>query len=383
MVEVIVATIMRPTGDTGVQTHFCTFMHWLSGKGRPPSVITPYSAPLWMVYPMFAIRRVIDRFSGPASVWWYRYWHEYFVELALQKKLGTTKDCVIYAQCPSTAAAALRARRGDCQKVVLVVHFNISQADEWIGKGMLAANSPYANAIRTFEADTLSKVDGLVFVSKYMQAELLKRIPAIDKVPSTVIPNFVPDPGNPAFPRTHSADLLTVGTLEPRKNQAYALQIIAAAAKQGVRLTLNIAGAGPDADALKLLAKELSINDRVHFLGLVPNAAELFATHQACLHVARMESFGIVLIEAMARALPVFAPPVGGIPEVFSDPREGRFIPLDAPDEAASILIAWFQGDGTKLLEAGANGRARFLDQYQSSVAAANLDAFLVQVTSA
>lgn len=382
MVERVVATIMCPEGDTGVQTHFRTFIQWLLQRGEPVSLVTPYSAPKALVYPLFAARRVVDLLSKPASVWWYRHWHRQMLEIALRRKLAQREACVIYAQCPLSAAAGLKVRRSPRQRVVLVVHFNVSQADEWAGKGMIAASGGYANRIRAFEAETLARLDGLVFVSDFMRRELLARMQAIAAVPFVVAPNFIPDPGQPE-PQRIEADLLTVGTLEPRKNQAYALEIVAAAARQGKRLTLSVAGDGPDRSALEAQAQALGIAGQVRFLGFVRNAAELFPRHRACLHTARIENLPLTLVEAFSRGVPVFAPAVGGVPEVLNDGHEGRIIPLDQPDQAAAQVVHWFEQGEQRLAAAGQEARATFLRRFESDVAAARLDDFLSSVAAA
>jgi len=329
-----------------------------------------------MVYPVFAVRRILDLLSGLASVWWYRYWHTVFLEFALRRRLSAGNDCVVYAQCPLSAAAALRVRRNARQCVVLVVHFNVSQADEWAGKGMIAMDGPYATSIRRFETATLARLDGLVFVSEFMRAVLMDRIPEIGSVPFAVVPNFVPDPGVPSESPTIDADLLIVGTLEPRKNQAFALEIIAAAARRGRKLSLTIAGDGPDRADLEAMAVSRGVADRVRFLGFVKDAAQLFSRHRACLHVAHMESFGIVLIEAMSRGLPVFAPAVGGIPEVFESGVEGRSIPLGDADVAVGLMLDWLE-DEEVMLRVKAAARSRFLERFEADRVATELVDFL------
>lgn len=378
MVKIIVATIMRPTGDTGVQTHFCSFIRWMEISGYPVSIVTPYSAPRWLVYPVFAARRILNGLSGLASVWWYRYWHKLFLEVALKSRLASGDECIIYAQCPLSASAAMRARKNSQQRIVLVVHFNVSQADEWADKGMISSHGGYAESIRQFEVQTFAQLDGVVFVSEFMRMALLERIPSISGVPYAVIPNFVSDPGFPNKSSTFDADLLIVGTLEPRKNQAYALEIVAAAAKLGTKLSLTVAGDGPDRTKLELLVKTLGIADQVHFLGFVRNAASLFSRHRACLHTARIENLPLTLIEALSRGVPVFAPNVGGVPEVFTDNVEGRYLPLDAPDAAGLILLEWFSEGGHRLEDARSKARAKFLTHFESDVAARQLYTFLL-----
>ena len=98
--------------------------------------------------------------------------------------------------------------------------------------------------------------------------------------------------------------------------------------------------------------------------------------HRAYLHVARMESFPIVLIEAMAHGLPVFAPAVGGVPEVFVDGREGRFIPLDDAEAAARIVVDWLDSPQTMSIARQA-ARESFLARLEAGKVAADLADFL------
>jgi glycosyltransferase involved in cell wall biosynthesis len=372
---VIVATLMRPQGDTGVQTHFRAFAAWLRGRGHPAQTVTPYDAPLWLVVPVFALRRLIDPVSGAASVWWYRQGHALFLRMALRRRLKAGAACVLYAQCPLSADAALRTRVNPSQRVVMIVHFNLSQADEWAGKGMIAPAGAPARGIRAFEARVLPQLDGLVYVSAFMQRELLARIPALAKVPSAVVPNFVADPG-PATLGPMDADLLMVGTLEPRKNQQYALQIVAAAHRAGRTLSLTVAGDGPDRQKLEALAKELGVNQQVRFAGMVPHAAAWFARHRACLHVALVENLPLTLVEALSQGVPVFAVPAGGVPEVFTDGQEGRYLPPDDAERASSLINDWLGHEPT-LRRAAVLARQRFSSRFANDVAATRLLRFL------
>src|SRR5215469_9129863 len=128
----VIATILREEGSTGVQTHFQQLRRFLDGCGRDARLVTPFSWGRRLTVPVFGVRLILEKLSGSASVAWYRYWHEAFVYNALRKTLARTGACVVYAQCPLSARAALRARRGPHQKVIMAVHFRTSQADEWV-----------------------------------------------------------------------------------------------------------------------------------------------------------------------------------------------------------------------------------------------------------
>lgn len=373
---VLIATIMRADGDTGVQTHFRAFFDYLVRQGRSVRLFTPFDAPKWLVYPVFAFRRLLDPVNGAVSVWWYRFWHAVFLQSVLKRALHSGDPCVIYAQCPLSAQAALNARRSNCQKVKMVVHFNISQADEWVGKGKFSENSKIYNAIRRFEGEVMPRLDGLVFVSDFMRAELTKRIPSVAGVRFEVIPNFLSDPGEDQASEPAQVDLVCIGTLEPRKNQIYALEIVAAAKNAGRRLTLTIVGDGPNRSELERKCKELDIYDLVTFAGYLKATTELFQRHKACLHVAHMESFGIILIEAMSRGLPVFATQVGGMIEVFSEGVEGRFIPLGNSEAAAKLILEWLESPD-QMQRAGKAARKRYLSSFEESGVARRLAGFL------
>lgn len=368
---------MRPFGDTGVQTHFRAFADWLSSEGRLWKVVTPFCSPKFIVYPVFGVRRVIDAISPAFSVWWYRKWHMHFLYQALRKAMRSEGACVIYAQCPLSAAAALKARRSVDQRVVMVVHFNVSQADEWRDKGKIADEGRIYKSILRFEEQILPALDGLVFVSDFMRRALVERVPAVGEVPCRVVPNFLADSGDAKEPDTVSVgDLICVGTLEPRKNQRYAIEIVAAALGLGKTIHLTIVGDGPDRGSLLELARMLGVEHCVRFMGYVRHAAYVMKSHRACLHVARIENLPLTLIEAMAAGIPLFAPKVGGIPEIFSDGREGYYIPLDKAKEAAEVILRLLE-DPAGVERFGVAGRVRYLSRFASNVVAADLLLFL------
>jgi glycosyltransferase involved in cell wall biosynthesis len=112
---------------------------------------------------------------------------------------------------------------------------------------------------------------------------------------------------------------------------------------------------------------QLGVADQVVFLGYVSGASRLLPGHRAYVHAARMESFGIVIVEAMSCGLPVFAPPVGGIPEVFDDGAEGALWPLDNARICAEKLIAVLEDQGTWLAMSHA-ARQRYLSRFSPNV---------------
>ena len=375
----LIATIMRPDGDTGVQTHYRAYMAYLNKRTLPVRLVTPFDSPKWQSYPVFAMRKLLGLMSGDASVWWYRYWHAFFLRHVLRRVLSNAHSCVVYAQCPLSAEAALRARSSEKQRIAMVVHFNISQADEWVGKSNITVDGSLFKSIREFETTVLPRLDGLVFVSEFMRRELLMRIPRIENVPFRIIPNFLRDPILSIKNSPLLGDLICIGTLETRKNQRYAIEIVAAAKQMGYSLNLTLVGDGPSRSKLESLCNNLGVATQVNLVGFVKNASCLFSQHHACLHVAQIENLPLTLIEALAYGTPIFAPAVGGIPEVFDDGIEGRFIPLDDAQLAASLILEWLDSE-TILKQAGTAARTRYLASFEETHVAIKLTNFLMSL---
>ena len=186
--EVVVASLMRHDGGSGVQSHVQTFEGYLRTQSRPTRFVNPFSSRSLLLPAVFAARHGIQLFSPPASVWWYRHWHAHYLERALGQYLATTRgNAVVYAHCPVSADAALRVRTS--QPVTMAVHFNVSQADEWVGKGAIPDRGALFKSIRSFEDQVLVELDGIVYVSAFAKAILRERIPELAAIPSVIVPN--------------------------------------------------------------------------------------------------------------------------------------------------------------------------------------------------
>jgi glycosyltransferase involved in cell wall biosynthesis len=373
--EVVVATLLRPEGETGVQTHMQALVARLQAQGCPATVVTPFSASSPLVKPVFALRFPLRRLSRTASVRWYRHWHAHYLRRALRRHLRTPGPSrVVYAQCPVSADVALGIRQ--TEPVVMVAHFNVSQADEWADRGEIDRGGRYYESIRDFESEVLPRLDGIVYVSAWAGDLLQTRVAGLTAVPSVTVPNFVDLRRHGLSDPPVVGDLVSVGTLEPRKNQGYLLEVLKAAEARGHRLRLSLVGDGASRAEWTRRASDLGLADRVGFLGFRDNARAVMAGHRAYVHAAHLENLPFALIEAMAEGLPVVAGAVGGIPSMFEDGVEGLFWPLDDADAAAGILVSMLSEPG-RVEQMGAAARRRAEQDYAAEVVVPRLEAFL------
>jgi glycosyltransferase involved in cell wall biosynthesis len=124
---------------------------------------------------------------------------------------------------------------------------------------------------------------------------------------------------------------------------------------------LIVAGGGELLDGFRARAAEARVADRVHFLGAVAHGelpSVLRAGDVLVLTTEPPESFGIVLIEAMACGLPAIATDYPGVRAVVDDGETGAVV---APGDAAGVAVSLEQlaGDAGERQRLGAAGRAK------------------------
>lgn len=374
-VSVVIASLLREDGIAGVQSYLKRLRQCLVDASVPTTLITPFSRNRPLALPVFAFRLILQPFSRPAGVMWHRHWHEAFLYRALRRHLASAGACVVYAQDPLAARAALRARRGPHQRVVMVVHFRTSQADEWVKAGQIRRGKMVFRAIRQVEREVIPRLDALVYVSQWARRALLEWLPDAANVPSKVIGGIVPpSPDNP-IPES-LGDLVTVGTLDLNKNHRFLLAVLAEAKRAGRALTLDVFGEGPLRNDLLRLSRSLGVEQQVRFRGFQPGVRKFLPGYRAYVHASHSESFCLAIAEAMAARLPVVVGNVGPIPELCEDGVEARLWPLDDAVKAAAMLINLLDSEPDRLRMAKA-ARERFDRQLSAEVIVPRLLSFL------
>ncbi|MBE1547964.1 glycosyltransferase involved in cell wall biosynthesis [Mycobacterium sp. OAS707] len=150
-----------------------------------------------------------------------------------------------------------------------------------------------------------------------------------------VIPNITRTFESGDTARVVARRLLTIGSLDKRKNQALALRALALLPTD---YSLDVLGNGPERTALENLATELGIADRVNFYGFVSNPAEYYARAQCVIHPSLTETYGLVFFEAAGFRKPVVALNRGVMRETIPQFVSGLLAEADPGDFAAAIL---------------------------------------------
>jgi glycosyltransferase involved in cell wall biosynthesis len=107
-----------------------------------------------------------------------------------------------------------------------------------------------------------------------------------------------------------------IGRLYWLKNHAALVRAFSRAAPADA--VLVIVGPG-DPAPLQELARQLGVRERVVLTGPRADVPELLAAFDVFVHAAIAESFGMVIVEAMAMGKPILSSPVGIAPELVGD----------------------------------------------------------------
>jgi phosphatidylinositol alpha-mannosyltransferase len=202
-----------------------------------------------------------------------------------------------------------------------------------------------------------------------------------------VVPNgvdvdrFRQPASRPATMPDHLRFVLFVGRLEPRKGVDRLIRAMAMVQHSAPDARLVIVGDGPDRAALQATARDAGVD--VRFTGRVSDddlpgyyrAAEI-----VCSPALGGESFGVVLLEAMAAERPIVATRIEGYVELLEGAGSARLVDVDDPAALAHEI--------TSLLEApalrrtlGASG-AGYVRAYHWSAIARRLETIYRTATS-
>jgi len=155
----------------------------------------------------------------------------------------------------------------------------------------------------------------------------------------------------------------TVGRLAPEKDQALLVAAMAPHLGEGRRLV--IIGDGPERSALDAIVRELNAMPYVRMSGTRSDVAHLLSAFDAFALPSRTEGLPLVLLEAMACALPVVATSVGGIPDLVTSGETGVIVPPgDGPALREALLtLAYNPALGRRL---GAAARMHVLGRHSA-----------------
>lgn len=231
---------------------------------------------------------------------------------------------------------------------------------------MLALNIAEGPIVATFHTSTTKSLTLSVFepILRPMHEKIVGRIAVSDlarrwqmealgsdavEIPNGVdVPSFASARPLDGYPRPGKTVLFLGRFDEPRKGMAVLLGALPALVERFPDLEVLVVGRG-DENQLRATAGPLARHLR--FLGQVDDTQKAAAMRSADVYCAPNtggESFGIVLVEAMASCTAVVASDLDAFRRVLDDGNAGRLVPVDDSAALATGLIAVLADDALR-----------------------------------
>jgi glycosyltransferase involved in cell wall biosynthesis len=231
-----------------------------------------------------------------------------------------------------------------------------------------------------FHRYTYAHVDRVLAISSVIHRNVLATTPmTADKVitlhDAIDIDQFSPARARRADVRTalgfQAGDVVAgcVGRFSPGKGHEELLQAAATVRADYPQVRFLIVGeatAGEDAYArqIRALAESLQLGDGVIFAGFRRDVPDVMASCDIFAFPSHAESFGVVLIEAMAMELPVVSTNCDGVLDIVVDGKTGLYVPPHN-STALAAAITRLAVDPEMRRRFGKAGRERVLELFE------------------
>lgn len=221
--------------------------------------------------------------------------------------------------------ALWRTRRMLGQQRPNLVLAHAPRAIALLGYAAIGTGIPMCGVLHSYRASRIRHADHLVVLTEDM-----RRFVASHGFPAQrthIIPNMVRLRGTPPFRELrHPLTLGAMGRLVPEKGFPLLLDVMHLLKAAGVEARLRLAGKGPEEAALREKAAQLGVSDLVNFDGWVQDKEAFFREIDVFCLPSLEESFGIVLLEAMAQGVPIVSTATPGPQTILTNGLNGRLV---------------------------------------------------------
>lgn len=201
----------------------------------------------------------------------------------------------------------------------------------------------------------LSETDQVTSVSNFLARET-ESVFGLHPNSVKVIYDFVDTDEFKPLEAERKLNIIQASNFRPVKQIPYMIEIFAEVVKNFPEWKLDLVGNGPDWPLCMRKVRQLKVRQNVNFLNVRKDVPTLIANSSILASTSSIESFGLTLAEGMSCETPIWAPSVGGIPEVVEPGVTGELYDIGSKDDAINSLSKLME-DKAYRQKLGKNGR--------------------------
>ncbi len=134
-----------------------------------------------------------------------------------------------------------------------------------------------------------------------------------------------------------------VGRMADFKRPQLFIEIAAELLKKNKQFFFIMVGDGPEMENCKKIINNYNINEYFELTGFRRDIPSILKLFDAFIFTSECEGFGIVIIEAMAMGVPVFAVSEGAVTEIVTHKEDGFLFNTTDPERMADQIIESFE----------------------------------------
>lgn len=259
---------------------------------------------------------------------------------------GTERDC---------AMCAIFSGRPN----VVTIHGNMVR----VAEALQARVGSFHWAAALLERFALPRTDGVLCNSSYTESVVKPRARRVWRVPNALREEFFETP----IAALHAPEkILNIGVISPYKGQNEILSLAEQLHRTGQRFELIFIGASDGGTAYEAeflqRVKDGEKAGYARYLGTksMPELLTCLDSASALIHTPTEESFGLVVAEALARNLKLFASRVGGVVDIASGVESAELFAHGDWSGMAGAIQAWLAVGSPRPSSADTEMRARY-----------------------
>ncbi len=211
-------------------------------------------------------------------------------------------------------------------KVPVVINYRGGEAETFLAKS--------ARSVRV----SMRRTSALIVPSGF-----LKAVFARFNMSASVVPNIIDVArfNNSAPHRAIRRHLLVSRNLEPIYDNETAIRAFSIVHCSHPDATLTIAGSGPLAESLAVLAETLGLAGAVIFAGRLDRdaMAQAYRAADIAINPSLVDNMPNSVLEALASGVPVVSTNVGGVPFIVKDEQTALLVPPKSPAAMAKAIL--------------------------------------------